>query len=58
MATAPIPFTDIYNFATIIGVEDKHEFHYLMRQMDEAYLEHNQGSTPSDDSSTNDNNQG
>lgn len=38
MGLAPIPFTDIYNFAKIKEIEDFDEFLYLMRCLDDAYL--------------------
>ena len=38
MANGPIPFTDIYNFATIKGVQDFEEYLYIIRRLDQVYI--------------------
>lgn len=40
-ALAPISFIDIYNFATIKGIEDFDEYLYLIRRLDKVYMEQN-----------------
>jgi len=40
MSNGPISFTDIYNFANIIDIEDFDEFLYLMRKLDRIIIEH------------------
>ena len=39
MGVGPIPFSSIYEYATIYEVEDFEEFRFVIRQMDDAYLE-------------------
>jgi hypothetical protein len=39
---SPIPFTAILDYAKLIGESDISEFCYLIRQMDDEYLIHNQ----------------
>lgn len=38
MSVGPIPFSAIREYATIYEVEDFHEFLWLIRKMDSAYL--------------------
>jgi len=40
MSVAPIPFTSISEFATIYDIDDFDDFLYLMRKLDNVYLEH------------------
>lgn len=39
VSLSPLPFTAITEFAKIYSVEDFEDFLYIVRQMDEAYLE-------------------
>jgi hypothetical protein len=39
MALGPIPFTAIAEYSKLFDVEDFEEFHYLMRFMDNKFLE-------------------
>lgn len=54
VAVAPIPFTAIIEFAKIYEIDDIDEFVYLMRRLDDVYLDH--GSTDGKQHKTNDNN--
>ena len=40
MTLSPIPFTSIAEFAKLKNIEDFDEFLYLMRVLDNVYLEH------------------
>jgi hypothetical protein len=39
MALGPIPFTAIAEYSKLFDIEDFEEFHYLMRVMDNKFLE-------------------
>lgn len=39
MAVGPIPFTAVVEYSRIYGVEDFEEFLYLIRRMDDKFLE-------------------
>lgn len=51
MGIAPIPFTSIVNYAKIYEIDDLEEFIYLVRRMDNKFLQLNKvkdGGTKSD----------